>query len=80
MSLLYTDVKVGDVLVLPGRSGTPDQYTVEKKYGNRIVLLSHITPGYRVHRMDNQFDSAGYNMVSTDDIEPIADKEDETYY
>ena len=80
MSLLYTDVSVGDVLVLNGRKGDPDQYTVVKKYGNRIVLLSHVTPGYRVHHMNNQFDASGYNKVSPDDVEPIATAEDEEYY
>ena len=79
MSLLYTDVSVGDVLVLHGRRGNPDQYTVVKKYGNRIVLLSHVTPGYRIHHMENQFDASVYNKVSPDDVEPIATVEEEYY-
>lgn len=80
MSVLYTDVHVGDVLKIPGRYNEPDQYTVVKKYGNRIVLLSHIIPGYKVHRMNNQFDAAGYEPVNSDEVEPPVTSESEAYY
>ena len=80
MSVLYTDVQVGDVLRLSVRHNEPEQYTVLKKYGNRIVLLSHVIPGYKIHQMDNQFDYAGYESVNSDEVEPPVTSESEAYY
>ena len=80
MTVLYTDVKIGDVLTTPNRSSGREQLTVIKKYGNRIVLLSSTVPGSMVHHMDNQFDSGAYERVSSDDVEPPVTSESEAYY
>ena len=80
MTVLYTDVQVGDVLKIAGRYNDPEQYTVIKKYGNRIVLLSHVVPGHMLHRMDNQFDAAGYEPVHSDEVESPVTSESEAYY
>ncbi len=80
MTVLYTDVKVGDVLTSPNRSSGREQFTVMKKYGNRIVLLSRTVPGSMVHHMDNQFDSGDYERVSSDDVEPPVTTASEAYY
>ena len=80
MTVLYTDVKIGDVLTTPNRSSGREQLTVIKKYGNRIVLLSSTVPGSMIHHMDNQFDSGAYGRVSSDDVEPPVTSESEAYY
>lgn len=80
MTVLYTDVNIGDVLTTPNRSSGREQLTVIKKYGNRIVLLSSTVPGSMIHHMDNQFDSGAYERVSSDDVEPPVTSESEAYY
>jgi hypothetical protein len=75
MGLLFHEISVGDLLELPGRASQPDRYEVVKKYNNRVVVESLLRKGGLRHMMDNQFNQAGFEPVSSFavPVEPEAD-------
>lgn len=63
MAVTFSQVKLHDILDLPGRRGASDRFTVVAKRPGRIKLLSHLHKEHTRYLTDNQFDNAGFELV-----------------
>lgn len=62
MAVRFTEVKVDDVLQLPGKVGTPDRYVVVFKNRDRVKLEKVSEKGNLKYHTDNQFDAEQYEL------------------